>query len=155
MDAGKWRHPAPASASVCVFVCVLAPPSPSSPAASFLREVQLWPFQWVSGPDSKGFASGRSQPNLLAQAHPYSHSHWQRARTILSAGAPRFSRIPGTLRRFSKSPRQGNKEEDFSNHFPEIFSLISLQTTSPSTVAAKVQARSEDWAGLAGPLSGP
>lgn len=118
-------QPPPLQVCVCLCVCecvarlllpALLPPS---------FAVQL------SGPFSgsvvqiQGFASGRSGPGPpLARAHPYSHSRAGNAHAqSLSAGAPRFRGIPGTLRGFSKSPRQGNKERSFSNHFPEIFSF--------------------------------
>lgn len=108
---------------VCVCVCVARLLLPALLPPSFA--VQL------SGPFSgsvvqiQGFASGRSRPGPpLARAHPYSHSRAGNAHAqSLSAGAPRFRGIPGTLRGFSKSPRQGNKERSFSNHFPEIFSF--------------------------------
>ena len=124
---GCWEVTSPSPLlckCVCVFVYVCcAPPSPTLLPPSFA--VQL------SGPFSgsvvqiQGFASGRSGLGPpLARAHPYSHSRAGNAHAqSLSAGAPRFRGIPSTLRGFSKSPRQGNKERSFSNHFPEIFSF--------------------------------
>lgn len=109
---------------VCVLrVCVcVAPPLPSSPAScpSFIQ---------LSGPFSgsvvqtQGFASGRSGPGSpRARAHPHSHSCAGSAHTQPpQCRAPRFHGIPGMLRGFLKSPRQGNKERSFSNHFLSFF----------------------------------
>ena len=110
---------------VCVCVCVLR--------ASFSQLSCLLPSRSSSLALSvgrsvvqiQGFASGRSGLGPpLTRAHPYSHSRAGNAHAqSLSAGAPRFRGIPSMLRGFSKSPRQGNKERSFSNHFPEIFSF--------------------------------
>ncbi|XP_046519855.1 translation initiation factor IF-2-like [Equus quagga] len=54
-----------------------------------------------------------------------------------------------------KSPRQGNKERSFSNHFPELFHLISPPNHLASKRNHQVHARSKDWAGLAIPPPGP
>jgi len=108
---------------VCVFVYVCcAPPSPSSPA-SFLRGPALWPFQWVSGPDSgiRQWAQ-RAWPSPRPGAPILTLSRWQRARTIPQRWGTAIPWDPQHVTRiFEITQRRKQREELFQSLSRDFF----------------------------------